>query len=113
MKKGKTTLAGREVCIGYSFMTEIGFQNYTGINLSQFNVENVEQCIYLILSSVVTYYQGTGETSPVKDEDLLSDLTPDELKDTLETIMRLRADFYNVPLGETSEEPEEDGEKNQ
>ena len=75
---------------------------------------NPEHIIYVIMSAIVAYYEGSGEESPVKDNDLMYKAKPPELVAALTEVFKMRAEWYELPKGEektvSSDSSEEDTE---
>jgi hypothetical protein len=115
MEKKEIIIGGVAVKIGYCFATELAFKQYTGVNIEDMDTQNPEHIIYLILSAIVSYYEGSGEASPVKDTDLMYRAKPAELVAALTEVFKLRKEWYQVPKGEdANDNPDdnpEDGEK--
>ena len=114
MKTKEITLCGKQVMVAYCFATEIAFKKFTGTNVDEFDATNPEHIIYIILSAIATYYQKEGTDAPVKDEALMYDVQPRELIDALNEVLKLRADWYQLPKGDKKDEKpaEEQEEKN-
>jgi len=106
MKQKEITLCGLKVMIGYCFATELAFKNFTGANVDEFDPTNPEHIIYIILSAIAAYYQKEGTDAPVKDEDLMYHANPQEMINALNEVLKLRADWYQLPKGDTIDEPE-------
>jgi len=100
--------------VAYCFATEIAFKKFTGANLDDFDAANPEHIIYIILSAIATYYQKEGTYAPVKDENLMYDAQPKEMIEALNEVLKLRADWYQLPKGDKKDEKpaEEQEEKN-
>lgn len=112
----KITLAGKPVTLGYCYATEIAYKDLSGediadiiqetvaaVNAQQPRMPDAKRSIYLVLASVMAYYQSKGEDAPIKDTDLINDATPMELGTALGTVVNLWAKFYNIPTGEPSD----------
>lgn len=107
------TIGGVAVKIGYCFATELVFKQYTGVNVENMDTANPEHIIYIILSAIVSYYEGSGEESPVKDNDLMYKAKPTELVAALTEVFKMRAEWYEIPKGEetaVSSESQENAE---
>ena len=103
---------GGAVKIGYCFATELAFKQYTGVNIEDMDTANPEHIVYIILSAIVAYYEGSGEESPVKDNDLMYKAKPTELVAALTEVFKMRAEWYELPKGEeTAVSSDESGEK--
>ena len=104
MKQKEIYLCGVKVMIAYCFATEIAFKKFTGANLDEFDASNPEHIIYIILAAIASYYQAEGKDAPVKDEGLMYHAKPKEMIDALNEVLKLRADWYQLPKSE--KEPE-------
>ena len=104
MKTKEITICGKQVMLAYCFATELAFKNFTGENIENFDPSNPEHAIYLILSAIAAYYQKRDEDAPVKDTDLMYEAKPTELIAGLTEVMKLRADWYEIPKGEKKDE---------
>ena len=114
MIEKEITIGGVAVKIGYCFATELAFKQYTGVNIEDMDTANPEHIIYMILSAIVAYYEGSGEESPVKDNDIMYKAKPTELVAALAEVFKMRAEWYELPKGEdttvSSDSSEEDTE---
>ena len=111
MKTKEIYLCGVKVMIAYCFATEIAFKKFTGANLDEFDASNPEHIIYIILAAIATYYQKEGIDAPVKDENLMYDAQPKEMIEALNEVLKLRADWYQLPKGDKKDEkPDEEQE---
>jgi hypothetical protein len=106
MKTKEITLCGKPVMVSYCFATELAFKKFTGANVDDFDPTNPEHIFYIILSAIASYYQSTHEEAPVKDEDLMYEAKSKEMIDALNEVLKLRADWYQLPKGDTIDEPE-------
>ena len=98
--------------IAYCFATEIAFRKFTGANLDEFDAGNPEHIIYIILAAIASYYQSEGKDAPVKDEGLLYHAKPKEMIDALNEVLKLRAEWYELPKGKKEpEKTDEPGEE--
>lgn len=113
MKQQEITLCGKPVILGYCYATEIAYTDLTGEDIQDFMQEafnavsteatrmpNPKKAIYAILACLLAYYQSKGEEAPVKDTDLMNDITPQELGIAIGTIIGLRTQFYHLPESE-------------
>lgn len=107
-----------EVHLAYCFATEIAYHELSGEDINDYmqaaaisissdtpRMPDVKKTIYAILAAAMAYSQATGKDIPIKDTDLMIHATPQELGSALGTIIGLRAQFYNVPVGEPEEKP--------
>ena len=104
MKTKEITLCGKQLMVAYCFATEIAFKQFTGTNVDEFDATNPEHIIYIILAAIATYYQKEGIDAPVKDENLMYDAQPKEMIEALNEVLKLRADWYQLPKGEKADE---------
>lgn len=116
MIQKEINLCGKPVTLGYCYATEISFKDLAGQDMTDFAMEavtafqsermpDVKKTIYAILSCIVAYYQFKGEDAPIKDTDLMNEVTPQEIGKALGTVLSLRAEFYHIPAGEPEEKP--------
>lgn len=112
MTSKEITIAGKTVSVAYCYATEIGFHRYTGKNLDEFDATDPEHVTYLIISAILSYYQGRDEEPPVKDEDLMYQAKPKELIEAMAAIFKLRAEWYELPVGEPKDEAKGEPSKN-
>ena len=111
MKTKEITLCGKQVMVGYCFATEIAFKKFTGVNIDEFDATNPEHIIYLIIAAIATYYQKQETEAPVKDNDMMYDAQPKELISALTDVLNLRADWYQLPKGEQTDDEKPKGER--
>lgn len=110
MKKETVTIAGKKVTLAYCFATEIAYKDYTGENISDYMKEaiakttatppqmpDVKKTMYIILAAMMAYYASKDQESPVKDGEIMTEATPQELGAALGTVLSLYAQFYAVP----------------
>lgn len=113
------TLAGKPVTLGYCYATEIAYKDLSGeditdiihetiaaVNAKPARMPDAKRSIYLVLAAVIAYYESKGEDAPIKDKDLMDEITPLELGTALGTIINLFAHFYNIPNGEPADKPQ-------
>ena len=112
------TLAGKPVTMGYCYATEIAYKDMSGediaaiiqetiacVNAQPARMPDTKRSIYLVLAAVMAYYQSKDEDAPIKDTDLMNDITPLELATALGTVVSLWSQFYNIPKGEPADKP--------
>lgn len=122
MKKQEITIVGKPVTLGYCYATEIAYKELAGEEIQDFMPEvysslssqtprmpDIKKSIYLILSAVTAYYESVKQAAPVTDSDLLNEVSPAEIGTALGTVLKLRADFYNVPKDEPKDKTDEKG----
>ena len=118
MKTATITIAGKEVGIAYCFATEIAFRKYTGEDfntyISSINTAakqgsidvDAEKTLVIILSAIMSYYNGKNEESPVKDSDLMYHCSPQEIIAAYTEVLHLYKEWYQIPSGEPEDKPE-------
>lgn len=111
MTQKTITIAGKQVGIAYCFATEIAFKTLTGNNIEEADVTNLEQVVYLILAAISAYYQEQEAEAPVTDKDIIYRAKPKELIEALTAVLAMRAEWYDSPKGETTEEEPKDESK--
>lgn len=107
MIEKEITIGGKQVKIGYCFATELVFKQYTGVNIEDMDMQNPEHIIYFILSAIIAYYEDSCEQSPVKDTDLMYKAKPAELVAALTEVLKIRAEWYEVPKGDDEKPADE------
>lgn len=127
MKKETITIAGREVTLAYCYATEIAYKEFTGEDITIYMHEaflalneqpkrmpDVKKTIYVVLAAAMAYSNSQNEDAAIKDVDMMTDATPQELGTALGTVLSLYTQFYTLPTGEKADESEgqEDGKKN-
>ena len=113
------TIAGKPVTLGYCYATEIIYKDLSDedianiiqetigcINAQPARMPDTKHSIYLVLAAVMAYYQSKDEEAPIKDTDLMNEVTPLELGTALGTIINLWAKFYHIPAGEPADKPQ-------
>ena len=101
------TLCGKSVTLGYCYATEIAYQDMAGEEITEFllgalsslkdgKMPDIKKTIYIILSSMISFYESKEEEAPLKDKDLMNETTPEEIGVALGTIIGLRSQFYHV-----------------
>lgn len=123
MNTKEITIIGKKVTLAYNYATEIAYKNSTDEDIEDYMKEavaavqeskspDVKKTIYCIIASMLSYYESKGEDSPVSDQDLMFECSPQELGVALGTIIALRAQFYHVPADEPKDKQEENEPKN-
>ena len=108
MTKAEITINGKTVGLAYCYATEIEFRKSTGKNIDEFNPQDPEHVVDLILAAIVPYYQAKGEEAPVQRNDLMFDVKPADIVELLREVFKLRAEWYDVPLDDQEEKVEAD-----
>lgn len=115
MNTKTTTIAGKEVTLGYSYATEIGynaladesindFMEEAAKSLSENRMPDIKKTIYLIISAVKAYSEWKREPAAITDRELMFEADPVDVGTALGTIISLRAEFYHLPANEPAEE---------
>ena len=112
MKTKEITLCGKQVTLAYCFATEIAFRKYTGKSIEEYEPGNAEHIIYLILSAILSFYEGEKQKAPVVDTDIMYHATPEELTNALTVALELRREWYQLPAGEPEDDNKEEDQKN-
>ena len=114
------TLCGKPVTLGYCFATEIGYRTTADEDIEEFitqvvdmfvnqnTVPDRQKCMFLIFASILAYYESLKQPVPVSTEDLIYNLSPEEMGTALATILQLRAEFYHTPKGEPEDKADEE-----
>ena len=105
-------LCGKKATIAYCYATEISFNKYTGVTVENFDTENPEHPIYLILSALLSYSEGTDSEPVLTDRDLIYKAKPGELIEAVQTVFQLRNEWYAIPKGDKVPEEGEGEKKN-
>lgn len=109
------TICSKQVTLAYCYATEISYKTLSDEDIINFNQEIVEKIqheqmpdirktIFLILASLMSYYESKDEQCPITDKELMYECTPQEIGVTLGTILGLRAQFYHVSKDEIKDE---------
>ena len=105
-------IAGKEVTLAYCYATEIAFARYTGVSIDKFDASNPEHILYLIISATISWSESQGKEPAIKDEDLMYKTKPKELVTAVGEILKLRSEWYEIPISEPEEEEEKEDPKN-
>jgi hypothetical protein len=127
LRDGKPTPV--EVKMRYCAATETGFETLSGKSSGIFtptpiefdkdgNATKYEQptaitddYIKLGLAAIIAAYGRNDQTPPITAEDILFDASPEEVIALIDTIVKLRKEWYKmpdiVPASETDEKPED------
>lgn len=112
MIESKITIAGKEVGIAYCYATEISFANMAKTEMINFDPNNSDHVIYIILSAAIAYAQANNQQSPIEDSDLMFRAKSKEITAAIKEVLRLNHEWYEIP--EQENEPEQkkiEGEK--
>ena len=104
--------------LAYCYATEISYKTLSDEDIINFNQEIVEKIrheqmpdirktIFLILASLMSYYESKDEQCPITDKELMYECMPQEIGMALGTILGLREQFYHVPKDEIKDEQED------
>ena len=107
MTQKEITIAGKTIHLAYCYATEIGFHKLTNKSIEKFSSDNPEDAMYLIIASMLSWYQSNGEVSPHTDEQLMYGTKPTEIIEAVTVIFKLRAEWYNIPIDEPKDNEEE------
>ena len=114
MKKKEITLAGKQVTVAYCYATEIAYKDLSGQDIADFMGEvgealtankmpDVKKSIFLIMASIMSYYEPKKEEAPISDAQIMTDATPLEMGAAIGAVLNLRSEFYALPEGEPKE----------
>ena len=112
------TICSKQVTLAYCYATEISYKTLSDEDIINFNQEIVEKIqheqmpdirktIFLILASLMSYYESKDEQCPITDKELMYECMPQEIGMALGTILGLREQFYHVPKDEIKDEQED------
>lgn len=123
MIQKEITICGKQVKLAYCYATEIGFKLLCDQDINEFILEvgeslnsqpqilpDVRKSIMLIIAAANAYYERTKEESPLKDTDMMYEMSPVELGMAIGTVLNMRGEFYKVP-GDEPQEKEEPAKK--
>ena len=107
MVQQQIKLCGKDVHLAYCYATEISFKVLSDEEVHDFindamvavnaqKMPDVRKCIFLILSSITSYYDYKGEPAPIEDKDLMYNCEPDALGAALAVIIKMYMDFYHL-----------------
>lgn len=95
--------------MAYCYDTEINFHKYTGVSIDKFDATNPEHVFNFIRSAIIAFCHSKGEEGPSFNVDELKfKAKPKELIEALTEIFQLRAEWYDVPAGDTDDEESDD-----
>ena len=111
MKKETIKFIGKDITLAYCYATEIAYKDLTDEDISVYMQEiftssqkgempDVKKAVYLILASMMAYYNSTGEECPVKDTEIINNANPTEFGNAFATVINLWKAFYSVPSSE-------------
>lgn len=108
------TILGKEVRMRYCAAAETGYEKLSGRTMDIFtrSGEATQQdFIYLAYAAIIAAYSRDHKEPPVSAEDILFEVSPQEIIDLISAVVALRNAWYQVP--EVMEEnQEEDDPKN-
>lgn len=114
MTQKTITIAGKQVGIAYCFGTELAFHDLADHSLENADLTDDRQAEKLIMAAIIAYYQSLEpeQEPPVNVKDLRFHSKPKELVEALTTILSMRAEWYESPKGEaTDEEPKDESKR--
>ena len=127
-------ICGQEVKMRYCAATETGFETLSGKSSGIFTPTPIEfdkdgkatkydkptattdDYIKLGLAAIIAAYGRNDQTPPITAEDILFDASPEEVITMIDTVTKIRKEWYAmpdvVPASETDEQPKADDSKN-
>lgn len=122
MKSKEITIAGKKVSVAYCYATELAYKDYTNEDITDFipeiinstqagHMPDTKKSIYLILSAIMAAAQSKDEEPAISDKELMFEASPEDMGNALASIIMLRLEFYNIPLGEPKDKPGKGGKK--
>lgn len=122
MKSKEITIAGKKVSVAYCYATELAYKDYTNEDITDFFPEiinstqagqmpDTKKSIYLILSAIMAAAQSKDEDPAISDKELMFEASPEDMGNALASIIMLRLEFYNIPLGEPKDKSSKGGKK--
>ena len=114
------TICGKPVTLAYCYATEIAYKDLSDENIGEYINEavdciqngidpDVKRTILAILACMLAYYNSKKEDTPIKFEELMSNISPSEFAAAIITVLDMRIEFYHVPAGEPADK--KDGTK--
>ena len=104
MIESKITIAGKKVGIAYCYATEISFANMAKTEMINFDPNNSDHVIYIILSAAIAYAQANNQKSPIEDSDLMFRAKSNEITAAISEVLRLNHEWYEIPEQENEHE---------
>lgn len=119
-------ICGHDVKMRYCAAAETGYERLSGQSSNIFvpivekdvdgNIVNVEQkataddYLKLAIASIIAAYSRIDQEPPVTADDILYDAPPAEVITLISTVIKLRAQWYDVPAVINTEEMPDSGE---
>ena len=116
-------ILGKDVTLGYCYAVEISFKTLAEEEIHNFvplavksvsedkRLPDIQKSVYLILASMLAYYESKGETAPIADKDLMFNCSAEELGLALGTVIKLYSQFYHLPGSEAAKAAKQEGSK--
>ena len=107
------TILGREVRMRYCAAAETGYEKLSGRTMAVFaqSGEATQQdFIYLGYAAIIAAYSRDHKEPPVTAEEILFEVSPQEIIELISTVVTLRNAWYHVPevMDDQKTEEEED-----
>lgn len=90
------TIAGKEVNIKYCFATEYVFRILARKSIENFDPQNQEDIIHLIMASIMSAYN-LQEDLPVTEVDILFNASQQEIVNAIKEISKLSISWHEIP----------------
>ena len=97
MNQKEITLCGQQVKLMYCAASENGFEDLSGKSINDLDFTKTKDILNLSLACIVAAYTAENQEPPIKSEDILYKATSKELTDLYLTVIKMRAEWYNVP----------------
>ena len=116
-------ILGKDVTFGYCYAVEISFKTLAEEDIHSFipvaiktvsedkRLPDIQKSVYLILASMLAYYESKGEKAPIEDKDLMFNCSAEELGLALGTVIKLYSQFYHLIQEEAEKAAKEKGSK--
>ena len=116
-------ILGKDVTLGYCYAVEISFKTLAEEEIHNFvplavksvsedkRLPDIQKSVYLILASMLAYYESKGEKAPIEDKDLMFNCSAEELGLALGTVIKLYSQFYHLIPEEAEKAAKEKGSK--
>ena len=114
-------ILGKDVILGYCYAVEISFKTLAEEEIHNFvplavksvsedkRLPDIQKSCYLILASMLAYYESKGEKAPIEDKDLMYNCGAEELGLALGTVIKLYSQFYHLVPEEAEDAAKEKG----
>ena len=100
-------ILGKDVTFGYCYAVELSFKTLAEEDIHSFipvaiktvsedkRLPDIQRCVYLILASMLAYYESKGEKAPIEDKDLMFNCSAEELGLALGTVIKLYSQNFD------------------